>query len=326
MTEGTVVVTGAGGFVGSAIVRRLVLGGARFADGRNVEHVVALLSPSGSDERLETLPPEGSWSLERADVTDGDDLRVTLQRLRPRAIVHAALADAAYREVDESDDGPLVGRPLAALVESLRGVSGARFLHVGSAWVLRSGVGLDEAAPIDPRTPYAHNKARADALVPVLAERAGVPWINLRLFNMFGRYEKPSRLVPTLVSKLARGDVAELTHGEQVRDFTDVDVMAGVFVSALAAPDSACGALYHVGSGRGTTVRELALEVARCLGRPHLVSFGAAKAADEDLPQLVADPSLASRRLGWRPDLDLETRVRAAVDWWLERLEAEVAR
>ena len=122
------------------------------------------------------------------------------------------------------------------------------------------------------------------------------------------------------MTSLPRGATAELTHGEQVRDFNDVETVAQAFAGALAAPPSACGAVYHIGSGRGTTVRRFALDVAAALGRPELVRFGAAATQDEELPALVADPTRACRRLGWQPDLDLSGRVGAAVSWWLDRL------
>jgi nucleoside-diphosphate-sugar epimerase len=192
--------------------------------------------------------------------------------------------------------------------------------------VLASGEQLDESAPLAPLTPYARNKAREDALLPGLAEDAGVPWVNLRLFNLFGRYEKATRLLPTLVTRLSRSERVELTHGGQIRDFTDVDVVAQAFVDALAAPDDACGAVYHIGSGRGTSVRDLALAVAGMVGTGDLIRFGASETADEDVPSLVADPSRASTVLGWRPDLDLEARVHDAVRWWLARIERPEAR
>jgi nucleoside-diphosphate-sugar epimerase len=97
-------------------------------------------------------------------------------------------------------------------------------------------------------------------------------------------------------------------------------------VQALAAPEAACGAIYHIGSGRGLSVRELAREVAGILGRPELVRFGRAETADSDIPRLVADPRLAQRTLGWNPDPDLESRVRAAVEWWLERMRGRTPR
>ncbi|MBA2642205.1 MAG: NAD(P)-dependent oxidoreductase [Actinobacteria bacterium] len=316
----TVLVTGAGGFVGSAIVRRLVSSDARFWDGAPVEHVVALLRPGGSDERLETLPRNGTSSIERADVHDRGALEAVLQAHRPRAVVHAVLDGSAY----EADDQAVVRGPLETVLAGLSGEG--RFLHVGSAWVLAPGEQLNESAPLAPFTPYALNKAREDRLLPELAQTAGVPWLNLRLFNLFGRYEKASRLVPTLVARLSRSEAVEVTHGAQIRDFNDVDVAARAFVDALAASPSACGAVYHIGSGRGTSVRELALGVAEIVGDPDLVRFGASGSADEHLPILVADPSLATAVLGWHPDLDLEARIADTAHWWLERLGRAEAR
>ena len=153
------------------------------------------------------------------------------------------------------------------------------------------------------------------------ADRADVPWINLRLFNVFGRYEQSARLLPTLVSQLAQDKVARLTHATQVRDFTDVDVMAGVFAHALSAPREACGAVYHVGSGKGTTVREFAYAVAEVVGNADQISFGPGVAYDADVPCLVADPSRAIEALGWTPDVDLGARIAEAAEWWLDRLD-----
>jgi len=318
----SVLVTGAGGFVGSAIVRRLVQGGARFWDGAPVEHVAAVLRPGGSTERLEELPERGRWSIERADTRDSASLGAVLEHIRPRAVVHAALDSSVYVE----DAERLVRGPLESLLDGLSATAGSRFLHVGSAWVLASGDWLDESAPIAPLAPYARNKAREDALLPGIAGAAGVPWINLRLFNLFGRYEKPARLLPSLVAKLSRGETVALSHGGQIRDFTDVDRAAQAFLDALAAPEEACSAVYHIGSGCGTSVRALALMVAGMVGSRAPIQFGASESEDEDVPVLVADPSRATRVLGWRPDPDLEACVRSAVEWWLERLGTPAGR
>ena len=122
------------------------------------------------------------------------------------------------------------------------------------------------------------------------------------------------------------GDPVELTHGDQIRDFNDVDVVSQAFVDALGAPEAACGAVYHIGSGIGTRVRELALRVAAMVGGIDLIRFGAAETQDEAVPILVSDPSLATQTLGWRPELDLEARLRETVDWWLPQLEPLASR
>lgn len=314
-TDGTVLVTGAGGFVGSAIVRRLVDGDVRLWDGTPVEQVVALLRPGRDGVRLVGLSASG-WSITHADVSDAVAFRIALEDIAPRAVIHAALD----RNVHEVDDMSLVRSPLEVILSVLGQRRDARLLHVGSAWVLAAGDALDESARLAPTTPYARAKAIEDALLPRLSDEHGVPWINLRLFNLFGRYEKEDRLLPTIVRKLARAEPVLLTHGQQVRDFSDVDVVAQAFADALAAPDGAWRALYHVGSGRGTTVREFALMAAAYAGDAGLIQFGALETADQALDRLVANPSRAVRALAWHPDTDLERRVRHAIEWWRSRL------
>ncbi len=317
-TLSVVVVTGAGGFLGSAVVRSLVRAGAAFSDEAPVEHVVAAIRPGGTLTRLEELDGEAGWSIERTDVFDPDDLARLLAAVRPRAVINAALDHDSYTTVDE---GRFAEQPLRTIVKWLRGVPGSRYLHAGSAWVLAGGDHLDENAPVAPASPYGENKARADAL---LAEVTDVSWINLRLFNMFGRYEDSGRLLPTLVDRLASGAPVELTHGRQVRDFNDVDTVARAFVAALAAPASADRRVYHIGSGRGTRVRDLAALVASFVSHDSELHFGSVPTEDETLQSLVANPQLARNVLGWEPDHDLAACVRNAVEWRLERIQTEV--
>jgi nucleoside-diphosphate-sugar epimerase len=320
----TILVAGAAGFVGSAVVRACVQALQNneelcFSDGTSVTHVAALVRPGSSLERLGELRESASWSIEYANLANRRELRTVLEKVRPRTILHVALDRRSYLEVPQEGLGPLVVEWLETLFEGLSGVKGARFIHTGSAWVLAPGTGLDEQARIGPRTPYAENKFREDLMLPTLGERTGVPWINLRLFNTFGKYENPSRLLPYLLARLAAGETADLSHGEQVRDFNDVDLVARAYLLALRAPDSACGAVYHIGSGRGATMREFAMAAAAILGRADLIRFGAATTQDQDMSCLVADPRLAQLVLNWAPETDLEKLIRRTARWWLDR-------
>jgi nucleoside-diphosphate-sugar epimerase len=321
--NGTVLVTGAGGFVGSAVVRLLVRSMKAtppgFADGAPVTHLVALLRPGGSRERLEELPESAEWSIEYADITNRAALRDLLDRIRPRAILHLAVDKAAYQELPETEKYRVHIAPLEALFEGLVGVPGARLIHTSSAWILPPGDRLDESVHLQPWSAYTENKAQADRALPILHQRTGVEWINLRLFNIFGQYEKASRLLPYLVSHLRQGQVAELSHGDQIRDFNDVEDIARAYLQALQADDRACGLVYHIGSGRSTRVRDFALAVAGMVGNANLIRFGARETPDRDLPCLVADPTRAQRILHWCPAHDLEAGIQGAVKWWLER-------
>lgn len=323
--SGTVLVTGAGGFVGSAVIRLFVKSlrddAPTFSDGTPVRHVVALLRPGGSRERLQELPECGQWSIEHADITDRLELRTLLGGIRPKAILHLAADRDIYRDLVEAERYRVNIAPLETLFESLIDIPGARLIHTSSAWVLPAGENLDESASLDPRSAYAENKAWVDRLLPFLQQKTGVRWINLRLFNIFGKYENESRLLPYLASRLTQGKAAELSSGDHIRDFSDVEDIARAYLLALQADESACGSVYHIGSGRGISVREFAMTVAGVTGNAGLIRFGSAKTQDRDLPCQVANPSLARRMLRWSPGDDLKGRIQSTVRWWLERWE-----
>ena len=117
---------------------------------------------------------------------------------------------------------------------------------------------------------------------------------------------------------MAHGRPARLTHGEQVRDFNDVDDIAEAYRLALLCPPSACRAVYHIGSGRGVSVRQFAEVVRMAMDVPGEIEFDTAERAIA-CPALVSDPALAMRALNWQPSDNLKSRVRAAVEWWLAR-------
>lgn len=313
--------------MGSAVVRLLVKSQKdnlpKFADDTPVRHVVALLRPGGSTERLEELRDYGNWSVEHADLTTRRELLDLIKRIHPRAILHVAVDRRIYGDLSESEKNRLNITPLETLFDGLTGVPGARVIHTGSAWVLPTGDRLGEGVTPKPGSAYGDSKLLADRSLPLLQEKTGVNWINLRLFNIFGKYEGRSRLLPYLVSRLMLGKPAELSSGNLVRDFTDVDDIARAFVLALQADEIACGSVYHIGSGRGMSLREFSLTVASVTGNGGLIRFGARESRDEYLSSQVADPALAKRVLNWSAAEDLEARICRTAKWWLEGWAAE---
>jgi nucleoside-diphosphate-sugar epimerase len=317
-----ILVTGAGGFIGSAVTRRLVRwaeAGAVLWDGERVDSVCALLRPGSSAERLENALESPVLAVERADISDTAALQQVMARRSPRAVLHLAFDPSGCEPQSEDEWRARHFAPVETMFEALSRVHGARFVHTGSAWVLAPGEQLTEDAPIAPTLDYAKAKAKLDDALAPLDRVYGVPYVNLRLFNVFGRHEDIHRLLPHLVDQWRRGQPARLTHGEQVRDFNDVDDIAEAYRLALVCPPAACGAVYHIGSGRGTSVREFAAMVRAAMQVSGEIEFDVAETRDRHMSALVSDPALAMRVLGWRPINDLESRIRAAVDWWLAR-------
>jgi dTDP-6-deoxy-L-talose 4-dehydrogenase (NAD+) len=148
-----------------------------------------------------------------------------------------------------------------------------RFVGIGTCFEYDVSVGrLAVDTPLRPTTPYAGAKAAAYLALSTWLPEQGVEFAWCRLFYLYGDHEDPRRLVPYIRNRLANGEVAELTSGQQIRDFVDVRDAGRMIVDvALGARQGAA----NVCSGVPISVRELAERVADQLGRRDLLRFGA---------------------------------------------------
>jgi dTDP-6-deoxy-L-talose 4-dehydrogenase (NAD+) len=148
----------------------------------------------------------------------------------------------------------------------------SRFVGVGTCFEYDLGQGyLSVDTPLRPLTPYAAAKAAAFLSLSQYFAQAGVEFAWCRLFYLYGEGEDERRLVPYLRAKLSKGEVAELTSGQQVRDFMNVQD-AGRMIAEIAQGHRQ-GAV-NVCSGQRITVRELAEQIADDYGRRDLLLFG----------------------------------------------------
>lgn len=164
-----------------------------------------------------------------------------------------------------------------------------------------SEYGFSDHAPAEdelpePNSEYAVTKASATLLCGFLARRHGRRLSTLRLYSVYGPWEGPRRLVPTLVARGLQGELPSLVSPETGRDFVYLDDACDAFLAAAAAaaPETA-GAVYNVGTGRQTTIRE-AVEVARrVLDIDAEPDWGTHEGRAWDTSVWVADPSRIQR-------------------------------
>lgn len=283
-------VTGATGFIGSALVRRLVQDGTR---------VVCLVRPESA----------------RAATLRGVEVVRELESVEPTECVFN-LASYGVRPGDR-DPALLIEGNVSVLAHVLRSVAPwgvQRFVHVGTcseyAPVAAPAL-LQESAPLEPGSLYGAAKAAAHVFGTALARELGVPLLTLRLFGTYGPGEAAHRLIPHLVARLGRGEQAEMTSGEQVRDMTYID---DVVEALLCTAGLESYRAYNVCSGTPVRIREMAEAVARELGQPlELLGLGRIPMRDYETPWIVGDPARFQGASGWRPQVALADGIRRTV-------------
>jgi nucleoside-diphosphate-sugar epimerase len=308
-----VLVTGASGFVGAAVVRHALARDLR---------VTALVGPRSRVARLE--PFLGDIDLVRADITDAGALAATASAARPDACIHLAAAGAVVREDDLDLLLAANAAAPAVLARALAGVGCRRLVTAGSSSEYGPVEGpMDEALACAPDDPYGVTKLAGGLLAHVVGRSLGLETVHLRLFSVYGPGEDPRRLVMSVVRSLLAGRRMELTPGGQVRDFVYVDDVAEAVVAAALRPGVG-GVTANVGTGVQTSVRELCLIAASIAGGQELLRFGARPYREGERFHWRAATEHAERALGWRARTSLEDGLRRTID--AERaLEAEAA-
>jgi len=300
-----VLVTGAGGFVGSHAVRHLLERG---------DEVAAIVRSPSALPRLEDVA--GQVTLVEGDLASPGRWRKQVAAWHPEACVHAAwyAEPGLYLQSTKSLDGL---RNSLTLLEELAGIGCTRIAMAGTCFEYDTSAGfLNEDSPVKPQTLYAACKL---ALSYVAGQRAAQLGVSLgwgRIFYVYGPYEDKRRLVPALTLALLRGEKFAATSGEQVRDYMHVaDVAAGLASLAVAG----CDGVFNICSGEPISMARFMLTVGELAGRPELIRLGERPAAAFEPPLISGDNRRLREATGWTPGRTLYDGLRATVEWWKAR-------
>jgi dolichol-phosphate mannosyltransferase len=148
------------------------------------------------------------------------------------------------------------------------------------------------------------------------AQRYGVQLPTLRLYSVYGPYEEPTRLIPTIIVKGLRGEMPPLANPDIARDYVYVEDVIDAYLLAATQPIREPGAVYNVGTGIQTSLREV-VEVARSVMEiPAEPQWGTMANRSWDTSIWVADNRKIQAELGWRPHHSFEQGLQHTVDWF----------
>ena len=242
-----VLVTGGRGFVGANLVRRLLV------DDHNVN---LLLRPNGDNWRLESILSD--LAVHSGDVCSAEDVSRIVAEVQPQWIFHLATYGAYSWQTDihRIMETNIIG--LLNLMEAAQQCGIEAFVNVGSS----SEYGFKDHAPtetesLEPNSDYAVAKAAVSMLCRSLARRTEQQIVTVRLYSAYGPYEEPNRLIPQLVVKGLEERLPPLVSPEIARDFVYIDDVVEALIRAAQTTDQEAGAIYNLGSGIQTSIRDM---------------------------------------------------------------------
>jgi nucleoside-diphosphate-sugar epimerase len=300
-----VLVTGAAGFIGSALAARLL------DEGHDVTGLDSL-SPSYSTAikraNLAALRPDGFRFLHLDLASDDIDAAVA----DAEAIVHLAGRPGVRSSWGADFESYLHDNVLGTqrlLEATVRAGSTARLVHASSSSVYGQHVSVPtiETAPLHPYSPYGTTKLSAEHLVEAYAANFGVRAVALRLFTVYGPGQRPDMAFQKFLSAIAAGEpVALYGSGDHVRDFTYVDDVVAAIRRALEH-DGVLPPALNIAGGASTSVNEVLALLGEITGTP--VAIERHPPALGDVDRTEADSSLARTMLDWAPQVGLREGI-----------------
>jgi dolichol-phosphate mannosyltransferase len=301
-------ITGAGGFVGANLVRALLARG---------DQPEAVVRPGSDVWRLEDV--RGELPLISVDVGDADALAGAVVERRPEVLFHLA-AHGGYSWQQDLDAMLSVNvRATETLLAAAREV-GTRVVHAGSSSEYghrdRAASELDR---LEPNSRYAVTKAAATHLCRLAAATHGQVAVTLRLYSVYGLWEDPRRLMPTLVQAASEGHWPPLVAPGTVRDFVWVDDACDAFIRAATADFEQPGMVLNIASGAQTSLSALVDIARRVFDVEQPPPWGTMNARPWDTDVWLGDPTAAASALGWRARTSLAEGLEAMAGWLRER-------
>jgi UDP-N-acetylglucosamine 4-epimerase len=319
-------VTGAAGFIGSALVEALVEGGfyVRGLDDLSTGRQANL-------DELAALPDVGGcFEFMRGDIRDLDTCRKAVEGVD--YVLHQAALGSVPRSIEDplSTNAANVDGTLNMLVAARDG-GVARLVYAASSSVYGDHPGLPKVEDRIgmPLSPYAVTKYVNELYAKVFEEVYGMSAIGLRYFNVFGRRQDPdstyAAVIPKFVSALLKHQAPTIHgDGEQSRDFTYIDNVVQANLLAAVAPAEASGTTYNVACGERTTLNDL-YRMIRDLLAPHDPKVrdlepvhGPPRAGD--VRHSLADIAKIQGALGYRVLEDTASGLAKAIDWYRTHL------
>jgi nucleoside-diphosphate-sugar epimerase len=307
-----ILVTGAGGFIGSNLVPKLV---ENEHDVYSLERYVTGRYVLGQRKDVMTV---------FGDLKENFSVKRIVYEIRPDIVIHlASISPVAYsydHPIEVIEANFLATVNLAEIC--LREVPHFKhFLFASTSETYGEGAcPKREDTPQNPNSPYAVSKHACEKYLLYMRDAYGFPVTILRNFNTYGRKDNTHFVVERTIAQMLQGNTVRLGDLTPIRDFEYIDDHVNSYITCLENP-KAKGEIFNFCTGKGVSIKELVDLIAKLTNFNGEIIWNTIPARPLEIKELVGDNSKAQRILGWRPKFNLVDGLKLTIDFWRKKLE-----
>jgi nucleoside-diphosphate-sugar epimerase len=300
-----VILTGATGFIGANLTRRLL------GDGHEVH---LLVRPAEDRWRVTSIADK--VHLHTVALEQQERLEEIVTHVDPEWVFHLAAYGSYSSQQDVQTIVSTNYNGTVNLVEACLRTGFQAFVNAGSS----SEYGLkdhapNESEPVEPNSHYAATKAASTLYCRFTAHQQQRRLATLRLYSVFGPWEEPTRLIPTLILRALCGQLPHLVSPTVARDFVYVEDVVDAFIATATTPLDDLGPVFNVGTGIQTTLCQLIEVVRQRFAIEVEPEWGSMPDRHWDTDVWVSDPTSIQAELGWKPVYELGDGLQRFADW-----------
>jgi len=313
-----VLVTGAGGFIGSHLTEHLVRLGAK---------VHALVKYNSRDDRgqIEYLPQEIQDAIEIywGDLRDTKSVFNAVKECQ--TVFHlGALIAIPYSYINPADYAQTNILGTTNILNACLEYGIEKVVHTSTSEVYGTAqyVPIDEKHPLQGQSPYSASKIGADMIAESFYRSFGLPVVVIRPFNTYGPRQSTRAIIPTIITQALGNNEIHLGSLEPTRDLNFVHDMARAFIH-IAESQKAVGNVINIGSGKEISIGELAKKISSLMNKDIIVTQdpGRIRPDKSEVERLLCDNRKAYKILSWRPEVDLDEGLELTIQWVKKNIE-----
>lgn len=305
-----VLVTGAGGFIGSHLSERLVKEGAKV---KAFVHYNAL----GSRGWLDYSPFISEMEIHSGDIQDRDCVQQAVKGVD--LIFHLASLIAipySYQAPLSYVKTNIIGT--LNVLSAARDIGGVKVIHTSTSEVYGTAqyVPIDESHPLQGQSPYSASKIGADKIVEAFHLSFGIPVVTLRPFNTFGPRQSARAVITGIIIQCLLGKNIRLGNPHPTRDFNYISNTVDGYILA-STNENVIGKTINLGSGREISISEIAHLIGKLLNKDITIYTEDERLRPEgsEVERLLASNQMAKDLLFWEPKVSLEEGLLLTIDW-----------
>lgn len=304
-----VLVTGATGFVGSHLARRLV----------KMDYDVFIFKRKNSDTwRLSDIA--NKLKTHDVDLQNFSEVKKVVNAIKPKIVFHLAAYGTNQKERDTST---LINANIFGTINLLNSFDKnalSLFVNTGTWWEYgNSREKISEEHALNPFNEYAVTKIAANYFCKTLYNSQNYPISIIKPFQIFGTYEDANRLIPSVIISSTLKKNIPFSGGKQKRDFIFVEDLIDAYIATIDN-EEAVGEIFNIGSGVDYSIQETVMKILKIMESSERPQFGVLPYRKNEIMKACANISKARKILKWKPNNSLDSGLKTTINWFKDNL------